>query len=159
MDEDFGEFFDDLEESLVDKLNKAAIDLNQEIVRAMPVGVGGELSRSWSFQPASEAHPVARVGTSSAYFIPLEVGRKPGKGISQEGQESVALWGRRKLSMAAQESKGFAYLLSQKYKKEGRPSAGLIGLAVPNSPAQAPLKDPVPGSILDRAFKNLKGSL
>jgi hypothetical protein len=157
--DDFDDFFDELEESLVDKLNKAAIELNNEIVRAMPVGIGGELSRSWSIQPASEVNPAAKVGTSSSYFIPLEVGRKPGRGISEKGQLSVALWGRRKLGMTAKESEGFAYLLSQKYKREGRPATGLIGLATPGAPAKAPSKEPVPGSIIHRAFQKLRGSL
>lgn len=142
-------------------LNVAVAGLYGEIVRAMPVGVGGRLQRSWVFSPATPNNPQAAIGTSSSYFLPVEMGRRPGKGVSREGQESIELWARRKLRLSPQESRSFAYLLSQKYKREGRKASGLIGLSTPGSlpsGALSPTVDPVPGSILARGFATIAAS-
>lgn len=143
-------------------LNSVVTGLYGEIVKAQPVGIGGRLQRSWVLTPATLQNPAASIGTNSQYFLPVEMGRVPGKGISREGQESTALWARRKLGLSEQESKGFAYLLSRKYKKEGRPAQGLIGLATPGSqgePVPKSLDQAVPGSLLRQGLDKLNREL
>lgn len=139
-----------------DHLSKTAFELESAIVKSLPVGVGGEMSRSWTTIPSTPATLTAIVGTSSSYFLAVELGRKPGKGISADGQKSVQLWAKRKLQLSPQQSKGFAYLLSEKYKREGRDSGGYIGLIQKGLPGgSTPPINPVPNSILDKAQQNL----
>lgn len=150
------------QQALVRVLNGVTTELYGSLVKSTPVGVGGRLQRSWVFTPASLENPVASIGSNSTYFLSLEMGRKPGSGISAEGQASVALWARRKLGKTEKEAKGFAYVLSRKYKKEGRGAQSILGLvpkgvkggAVPNSAAQA-----VSGSLLSNAVKKLSTQL
>jgi hypothetical protein len=138
----------------LDALNKGTMDLYGQIVKATPSGIGGRLRRSWSISPATLANPVAIIGSNSTYLLPLEMGRKPGKGISAEGQRGVALWARRVLKLDDSKALGFAYLLSRKYKLEGRPATGFIGLARPGEAARTTVpKQPVSGSILDLGLK------
>lgn len=156
------QFSDQQVQSLLRILNETAVQLNREIVRAMPVGVGGDLQRSWTLVLATEQAPQASVGTSSKYFMAVEMGRKPGSGISAAGQEAVALWARRKLQLGQKQSQSFAYLLSEKYKKQGRPAQGLIGLAAPGSQGSPVPTDPselVPGSILANAYQSFQNKL
>jgi hypothetical protein len=156
------EFLEYQQRQILQILNTEAGSAYREIVRAMPVGVGGELQRSWIFIPGSLGNPTAIIGSSSSYFLPVEMGRVPGKGVSREGQESIQLWARRKLSMSPQESRGFAYLLSEKYKREGRGAQGLIGLAAQGSQgSQIPseLAATISGSILHKLYQELERKL
>ena len=156
------EYLEFQQRQILQLLNTVAGEAYREIVRAMPVGVGGELQRSWVYIPGSLQNPIALIGTNSQYFLPVEMGRVPGKGISKEGQESVALWAKRKLGKSPQESRSFAYLLSEKYKREGRDAQGLIGLAPQGSQGQkipADLDATVTGSILHKQFKKLEAEL
>ena len=143
-------------------LNSSVTGLYGEVVKAQPVGVGGRLQRSWTLTPATSSNPTASIGTNSQYFLSVEMGRVPGKGISKEGQESVALWARRKLTLSEPDSRSFAFLLSRKYRREGRPAQGLLGLAQPGSQgASIPktLDQTVPGSLLREGLSNLEKSL
>ena len=156
------EYGQDKVRGLTNALNKASTGLYGEIVKSMPVGVGGRLQRSWTLSPASESNPQTIIGTNSQYFLSVEMGRKPGKGISREGQDSVALWARRKLSLSGEEAKSLAFLLSRKYKKEGRKAAGLIGLAQPGSQGETIPQDlslAVQGSLLNSAYKELQNTI
>lgn len=154
------EFLDEETRHLAGILTRSALRLSADITRSMPVGVGGELQRSWSATPASPQNLQASVATSSAYFLPVELGRSPGKGISSQGQEGVALWARRKLGMNPQKARGFAFVLSRKYKAEGRPAQGLIGLARKGDPGGGePAPRPVPSSLLDQHYSELEKQL
>ena len=143
-------------------LNTVVTGLYGDVVKAQPVGVGGRLQRSWTLTPATSTNPVASIGTNSQYFLPVEMGRVPGKGISREGQESVTLWARRKLGMTEQDAKGLAFMLSRKYKREGRPAQGLIGLAQPGSRGEKvpkTLDQAVRGSLLSQGLDRLQREL
>lgn len=156
------QFGQERQEALVTVLNTVTTGLYGDVVKASPVGVGGRLQRSWTLTPASLSDPVASIGTNSNYFLPLELGRKPGKGISREGQNSVALWAKRKLRKSDKESQSFAYLLSRKYKREGRPSTMLLGLASSGSMGASIPKSAlgaVKGSLLETAVKKLQTEL
>ena len=154
------EYISEQRQHLATLLTKAALNLSAEVTKAMPVGTAGELQRSWTPYPATPDTLKAGLSTSSAYFLPVELGRKPGKGINRQGQEAVTLWARRKLGMDPKRAVGFAYQLSEKYKREGRPAQGIIGLASRGDRAGDRLPtDPVPGSILAKAFQTLDNEL
>lgn len=157
------EFGNELLEQMLDVLNEAALNLESELTQATPVGVGGLLRSSWSSSLANPATKRAVVSNSQRYLLPLELGRKPGSGISRKGQESVALWAKRVLGESdPKEAAGFAYLLSEQYKREGRPAQGFIGLARPGTtPTDESTGEltPVPNSLLDEAFKSLEREL
>lgn len=139
-------------------INLQGAKINRQATKTSPVGVGGLLRGSWVFSPARPSNPVAVVANSREYFLPVEVGRKPGKGVSRKGQAAIALWAQRVLGVSAKEGKSIAYLLSRKYKSQGRPAQGFLGLAKRGSIPSGdlpPTVEPVRGSLLDRNFKEL----
>lgn len=133
-------------------------EIFRQLSKKTPVGIGGRLQRSWSISLPTLENPVLAIGTNSQYFLPLEMGRLPGRGISREGQDSVALWARRKLSLPESEARSFAFLLSRKYKQQGRPATGFTGLASPGSLGEdipTTLDQTVRGSILHQGYQDL----
>lgn len=169
------QFFEQQRREILRALNEESAELERSLVVATPSGVsggGGGMRSTWSFLPANESTLTAVVGQSSRYFLPVEMGRKAGKGISKKGQQSVALWAKRKLGLRDERStkrtrqggvsaKTFAFLLSQKYKREGRPAVGFAGLAREGDAARSvgEIIDPVSGGIIDQSFQELKNRL
>lgn len=157
------EFYTKNKRAILGIFNESLLKLEADLVKATPANVG-RLRQGWTRANATEASPKAVIGQSVGYFFPVEFGRAPGKGISAEGQQSVADWGRKVLGLDAAESKNFAFLLSQKYKKEGRPASGFAGLApkgsVPGSSAnQSDTLEPITGGLIDSAFKSIERRL
>lgn len=117
-------------------LNEEASQLETDLVSATPADTGN-LRQGWTLRPATILNKVAIVGQSKVHFLPTEFGRKPGKGISAEGQEAVSVWAARKLgldnSTVGGEADQFARALSQKYIRMGRPAQGFAGLAIPGT--------------------------
>lgn len=152
-------FYESERRKLVAIINEEASQLETDLVSATP-GDTGALRQGWTLKPASEKRLAAIVGQNKVHFLPLELGRKPGKGISQRGQESVAIWAQRKLGITGQEAKSFAFLLSRKYKQKGRPAEGFAGLAKPGDPAKplSEITEPVGGPILN-SFRRLNRRL
>jgi hypothetical protein len=151
------DFYKSERKKLVAVINEEATQLETNLVAATP-GDTGALRQGWTLKPASEKGLAAIVGQNKVHFLPLELGRKPGTGISQKGQEAVSVWAKRKLGLTGQEAKSFAFLLSRKYKKFGRPAEGFAGLAKPGQPAQPIPNEPVGGPILE-SFKRLNRRL
>jgi hypothetical protein len=148
-------------QQLADVLNHAALNLERDLVGGTPFDTG-RLKGGWVMTPASVGNPVAIVGQSLAYFLSVEMGRAPGKGISIEGQGSVAKWAKRKLGLSEEEAMGLASGLSRKYQKFGRPAVGFVGLAKPGKVpgANQPLPErPIKGSLLEKAFSDLRAEL
>ncbi|CBA17787.1 hypothetical protein AHIS1_p075 [Acaryochloris phage A-HIS1] len=142
-------------------INSEMLTLNREIVKDSPADVG-LLKNSWNFVNATAALPLAVLGTSSSYFLPVEMGRAPGKGISAEGQQSVAAWANRVLSISGPKAKGFAFLLSQKYKREGRKAVGFAGLAKPGTIPSGSREATIPeiaGGKIDITFRKIERRL
>lgn len=147
---------------IVRALNEESVKLESGLVKASPSGVSGQLRQSWQVIPASPSSPTAIIGTSSGYFLPVEMGRRPGSGISAEGQESVTLWARRVLGLSQQEGSSLAFLLSRKYKEQGRPAQGFAGLAKEGTiPSGDPGEDiePLPGGMIEATFSRLSNRL
>jgi hypothetical protein len=153
-------FYQQTRRELVAIINEEATRIETELIQATPGDRGG-LRRGWQFKPATEKRLVAVVGQSSSYFLPVELGRRPGKGISQRGQEEVAKWALRKKIIQRARGQGgrfikskaaasFAYMLSQKYKREGRPAVGFAGLGTPGE---------VPTSQLPPTFEPNRGPI
>lgn len=159
------QFFEQQRREILKALNEESAELERSLVVATPSGVsggGGGMRSTWSFLPANESTLTAVVGQSSRYFLPLEMGRKAGKGISKKGQQSVMLWAKRKLGIDdPKQAKSFAFLLSRKYKREGRPAVGFAGLAREGDAAKSvgEIIDPVSGGIIDQSFQELKNRL
>lgn len=144
---------------LVSILNDEGTRLESELVRDSPGDLGG-LRGGWVYKPATPTRLVGVVSNPIKHFLPLELGRKPGKGISAKGQAQVAKWAVRKGVVPANESKSFAFLLSRKYKAVGRPAEGFAGLAKPGQQAKpiSEVLEPVGGPIKD-AFDRLAARL
>lgn len=138
-----------------------ALSTESLLVKNTPVGIGGALRQGWSVNHARDGAGFAvEIVNSSSYLLAVEMGRRAGKGISVDGQRSVALWAQRKLGIDAEEAKGFAFLLSRKYKNEGRPAIGFIGLAAKGGAGgrEVPEK-PIAGSLLHNQFRDLENRL
>lgn len=155
------QFFKEESKKLVLILNEEATKIEEELSEDTPVNTG-RLRGSWTLAPATESKPTATISPTVAYFLPVEVGRAPGKGISKKGQQDVARWGQLVLGLDGKESKSLAFLLSRKYKAEGRPGVGFVGLIKPGTVPKANYKipdNPVKGSLLDKAFARLRTRL
>ena len=139
-------------------INEVLADLEAKLVSASPVGVAARLKGGWVFKPILEKGDSATIGQTQSYFLPVELGRRPGAGIGPKGRESVALWARRKLGLSKQEAMSLAFGLSKKYEREGRPAAGFAGLAIPGSrptTGQPDNLEPVTGGLIAQAFEAL----
>jgi hypothetical protein len=155
------EYYKKTRQEIANILNDTAANLESDLVAATPADTGN-LRQGWTSRFANEQNLTAIVSQSKQYFLPLEMGRKPGKGISQQGQQSVKRWASRKLGLGDTEADSFAFLLSQKYKREGRPAEGFAGLAHPGDNPVSNTSDniqPVSGGLIDDAFQNLKNKL
>lgn len=154
---------DQLKRRIVTEINQSATDLYRSLSNDTPVGVAGQLRQGWQLHLASMNDPEAAIAQSNPYFLALELGRKPGKGISADGQAEVAIWASRVLGATPSEARGFAYLLSRSYKERGRPARGFAGLARPGDPPKTPsdLNDikPIKGGLISEAFKQLDARL
>ena len=62
---------------------------------------------------------IGTVGSSMATASFLELGRKPGKGVSREGQEALGEWAKKKLGVSEKEVRNVVFLISRKIKKKG----------------------------------------
>lgn len=141
-----------------------SIGLESELVKATPVGIGGNLRQAWSHGSAQtkDGGFVVQVTNSAKYLLPTELGRLPGKGISAEGQKAVALWAKRKLGLPDKDARSFGFLLSRQYQRVGRPAQGFVGLANKGAkakPATGADLEPVQGGLLAREFKRLDALL
>lgn len=139
-------------------VNARLLKLEADLIKASPVGVSGQLKQGWTFKGATMSDPVAVLSNTQAYLLPVEMGRLPGKGINQQGQESVALWAVRVLGAKPGEAKGIAYALSQKYKRFGRKATGFMGLANPGDapkPYDPNNMEPTKNGLIGVAFSDL----
>ena len=143
-------------------VNSEMLKLNAKLIESSPVDVG-ILKGGWTLEPATERVSRAIIGTVNSYFLPVEMGRAPGKGISAEGQTAVQAWAGRVLGKTGQDAKGFAFALSQKYKASGRPAVGFAGLAapgsIPSNSSSSNVINPIAGGLIDSTFKAIDRKL
>lgn len=145
------DFFKRIKANTKEVIDTEMLQLEKVAVEKSPSGVSGNLRQRWNYSPFDGT--TAILSQSQQYFFPVEFGRKPGKGISAIGQRAVARWAKLKLGITNEKSaKSFAYLLSEKYKKQGREPQPIIDLE-PNS------LNPKPGGELDKTFKEIDKGL
>lgn len=130
-------------------VNEFLFNLESQAASRTPSGVSGQLRGRWKVLPFNGK--TGALQQPQSYYLPVELGRKPGKGISEKGQQAVARWAKLKLGLSQREAKSFAYLLSRKYKLQGRKPQPILDLRDPET-AQ-------PGGLLDRSFKKLESDL
>lgn len=148
-------------------VNEEALELERKLIDKTPAS-DGRLRQGWTTITARQDNPKATVGQSVNYFLPVEFGRKPGSGISKKGQVAVAKWAKRNLGLpdktrdGGTTAKTFAFLLSRKYKLEGRPATGFAGLAKEGAQAPSSIPDkiePLSGGLIAASFNKLKARL
>lgn len=142
-------FWQDKQAQIKVVVNEFLFNLESEAAQNTPSGISGQLRGRWKVLPFNGK--TGALQQPQSYYLPVELGRKPGKGISAKGQSSVARWAKLKLGLSAKEAKSFAYLLSRKYKREGRKPSPILGLRDPDNPSS--------GGLLDKAFKKLDQDL
>lgn len=150
------DFFKQSMLEVITRVNQETLDFEREIIEATPVGVAGYLRQGWSVQLATFDSPIVKISQARRYFIPVEVGRRPGKGISQEGMVSLRRWAKRKLGLNRPQAAALAKATATKYYKKGRPAQGFLGLAKKGDKAPASLPEeitPVRDSILYNYFR------
>ena len=120
-----GPVFDGRFNGIMDKEYRGAMTdsiykLENEIAKNTPVGVTGILRAGIQGRVVSPYRGrVGVVGAAAKYGDIRERGRRPGP-VSREGQESIALWVKRKLQIRNEkELKSVAYLVTRKIRKKG----------------------------------------
>lgn len=98
------------------------------------IGIGavniGHYRRSWKW---TKIHNGVRIYNNAPYAAVIEEGRRPGKGVSREGQVALARWairkglveGKGKARAAA--AKGVAFAISRALKKRGLKGRRVMG--------------------------------
>lgn len=152
-------------ESYLDRIDRsfkeALRDSYEDIREATPVGASGQLKAGWKLiLPPKIGKRPASITNTVPYLVPVELGRKKGKGISVAGQLSVKQWAQKVLGLDADSAQQFAQELSDKYKKYGRKAQGFLGLAREGAEGGGRIPNkPISGSILDHCFKKLDNLL
>lgn len=96
-------------------LLRAGLIFQGEVVPRTPFGVTGKLRRGWVTEMENDASCV--VYNSEEYALPVELGRKPGKGIPLK---PLRLWARRVLGLTEERDiNSVAFLISRKAKLQG----------------------------------------
>lgn len=107
---------------LLGTMTALTMHLEGEVADALPAVSGltraSIVSDAWSTPTGA----LGVVGSASIAALVLEQGRKPGKGVSKEGQEALAVWAQEKLGVTKVEGLGIAHALSFKYKLHGLPA-------------------------------------
>lgn len=76
----------------------------------------GAYRRAWKWRETNEG---VSIFNNMPYAPVIEYGRRPGKGISREGQIALARWVRRKMKVKESEAKGIAYCIARAHKRRG----------------------------------------
>lgn len=145
------DFFKRIKDNTKEVIDTEMLQLERVVIEKSPSGVSGNLRQRWNYTPFDGN--TAILSQSQQYLFPVEFGRKPGKGINEIGQRAVARWAKLKLGIANEKSaKSFAYLLSEKYKREGRKPQPILDIK-PES------LEPILGGQLDTTFKEIDRGL
>jgi hypothetical protein len=87
-----------------------------EVKLATPIGATNNLRDSWDFA-YDDQEQSSTIGPRAEYALPVELGRKPGRGIPLV---PLTLWVKRKLGVSnPRQARSIAYLISRKAKRVG----------------------------------------
>lgn len=104
---------------LLGAMTGAVQHLEGEVKDEWPTGPSNSRQQITSDAFSTSAGVLGVVGTPSPYAPVIELGRKPGKGVSEAGRESIAEWAKFKLGVSEKEALGVAFLVSRKIKRQG----------------------------------------
>ena len=107
------------ERELTAAATEATMLLEREVKEAWPTGIFHSRQQISSDVFSTPTGVLGVVGTPSAYAPVIEHGRKPGKGVSREGREALAMWAIGILGVAPKDAPGVAFLISRKIKAKG----------------------------------------
>ena len=108
-----------VERELTAAATGATMLLEREVKDTWPTGVFNSRQQISSDVFSTPAGVLGVVGTPSAYAPVIEHGRKPGKGVSKEGREALAMWAIGILGVGPKDAPGVAFLISRKIKSKG----------------------------------------
>jgi hypothetical protein len=107
------------ERELTAAATEATMLLEREVKDTWPTGVFNSRQQIASDVFSTPAGVLGVVGTPSVYALVIEDGRRPGKGVSKEGREALAMWAVGILGVTPKEAPGVAFLISRKIKAKG----------------------------------------
>ena len=111
-----------VEQEMLAAMTLVTTALEGEVKDEWPTGVFNSREQIHGDAFATPAGVLGVVGTPSPYAPVIEFGRKPGKGVSREGQESIALWAKAKLGVDEVKARSVAFLIARKIKQRGQPA-------------------------------------
>lgn len=100
----------------------STLHLEGQVKDRMPSASGKTRESVHSDAFSTPAGVIGTVGSSMATATFLELGRKPGTGVSLEGQEALGTWVKEKLGVSEKEVPGVVFLIARKIKKKGMPA-------------------------------------
>lgn len=108
-----------VQRELAAAMTEATMLLEREAKEEWPVGVFNSREQITSDVMLEPAGVLGVVGTPSPYAPVIEAGRRPGKGVSQEGQKAIAMWAVARLGVEPARADDVAFLISQKIRRHG----------------------------------------
>ena len=111
-----------VEAELLAAMTLVTTAIEGEVQDAWPTGVFNSRAQIHGDAFSTPAGVLGVVGTPSPYAPVIEFGRKAGKGVSREGQESIALWAKAKLGVQEIEARSVAFLIARAIKRRGQPA-------------------------------------
>ena len=114
--------FDDLEQRLVDAVEKVKLEEVNKLARQLedesPVGATGQLKRGWLVALKGRKGTVALVNVAEN-SLQRVVGRGPGGSFSRREIASLARWAEVVLGVSSQDSTSTAYAIAHRIKAVG----------------------------------------
>ena len=88
----------------------------------------GNYKRAWKWKDTEEG---IAIYNDVPYAPIIEYGRRPGKGVSQQGQIAIARWAQRKLKVPENKARGVAYCIARIHKRLGLKGRRVLRDAIP----------------------------
>jgi hypothetical protein len=137
------------ERELMAAMTEATMLLQREVTEYIPRGATGLTAASVTSDVFStSAGVLGVVGSSQPSALFVEAGRRPGKGVSKDGQEALGAWAKAVLGVSEEEKKGVVFLIARKIKRDG---------IVAKRPFARALEDC--GPEIDRMFEEAAGRI
>ena len=131
-----------LDRELLAATNEGLMLLRHQLDSTIPRGWGGRSGLGMAGSITSDAFSTPTgalgvIGTSVSHAPVVELGRRPGKGVSEQGRVALGAWVMAVLGVTdPKRVKNIAFLISQKIKREGLPAQRPFGRAAEASADQ-----------------------
>ena len=100
----------------------STLHLEGQVKDRMPSASGKTRESVFSDAFSTPVGVIGTVGSSQPTATFLELGRKPGTGVSKAGQEALGVWAREKLGISEKEVRSVVFLIARKIRKHGTPA-------------------------------------